>query len=723
MTQAPNSKDQKLSSSDMPTDSEVELISSKTRWTIFAGIIAVLLIAQLAMAGFAYFSFRKEMRQPLDEKAQVIGRTIGQQVKKATDLGIPFDKVVGMEEYLQGVLQSAPDIEFLVVRSNDTNSRYEAVTRSSEPRVEEEASALANDGNHVVTTTAFKMADGKQAFVDVGVHSSSLTALFQDVLWDVLAVFAVSLLVALELLIFFMAVQVNGAVWNINTILNRIRDGDFTLRPAGGRSGEVGDASQSVDLTVRRVNERFHDLELESQEIRASQIDKKLVARIDRAMNRVRKKFSFSEPGTEARLQQVDAARIRAPLFLFMFSEEMSRSFLPLLAGQLFERQNTFQISSEIALGIPITLFMLVVAIVTPGAGTLTDRYGPRRIFVVGALLAVIGYALTIFTGSYLGFLAARAVSAVGYGLVFISAQGYISASGSGAGKARDMSIFVLAVLIAGICGPAIGGLLADRVGYQLTFAVSVILGLISAYMAFRVLEKRRATDTELASKALGFAGYMRLFADRHFASVTMLIAVPTKVILAGVIFYLVPVYLFSLENSQSAIGRIMMVYGIAVVLLTPIFARYADKTGTHRELVAGGGLITMLACLLGLLVESTPMILFAIGCVGIAHAMSIAPQLALVQEVGEQRNLGKASTMSGFRLLERLGTVMDPLLVGLLLTHFDYKTTMAIVGVLVGASAAAYYLLSLIGGSTREGGQRGKENLDGHLAHEGGNG
>ena len=91
-----------------------------------------------------------------------------------------------------------------------------------------------------------------------------------------------------------------------------------------------------------------------------------------------------------------------------MFSEEMSRSFLPLLAGQLFESQNTFQISSEIALGIPITLFMLVVAIVTPGAGTLTDRYGPRRIFVIGALLAVTGYALTIFTGSYLGFLAAR---------------------------------------------------------------------------------------------------------------------------------------------------------------------------------------------------------------------------------------------------------------------------------------------------------------------------
>ena len=48
----------------------------------------------------------------------------------------------------------------------------------------------------------------------------------------------------------------------------------------------------------------------------------------------------------------------------------------------------------------------------------------------------------------------------------------------------------------------------------------------------------------------------------------------PAKIILTGFLYYLAPMYLAHLGNSQSATGRIMMLYGLMMVLMTPLAAR-----------------------------------------------------------------------------------------------------------------------------------------------------
>ena len=675
---------------------------------VFIAIVVVLFLAQIAMALFAYLTFRDELAPQLQDKAQVVGKTVGEQMSRAVELGIPFDKLVGMEGYLQSVLSVTPDIDFLYVETSDGADKYsasrttntdflsvvQAARTNNRPK---NADGTSNLNNGYLVTSIPVLAHTKQiANLYVGIREAVITSLFQDIFWDVLAVLAVSLLVALELLVFFMAVQVNAPVWSITTILDGIRRGDFTFRMMPKRiGGEVGDACRSVDLTVRRVNERFHDLELESQEIRASQIDQKIIARIDSQMRRAKEKFSFSKPGEEKELQSVSAERIRAPLFVFMFSEELSRSFLPLFAGTVYKQHPVASLSPDLAIGLPITIFMAVVALVTPLAGSLTDRYGARRIFVAGTMLAVLGYGFTVLTYDFYSLIASRAVSAIGYGLVFIASQGYIADAAKPGARARNMAIFVGAVLIAGVCGPAIGGILADRIGFRATFAISILLGIISALLAYRVLDKAPADHQKTHHQDFGVRVYGKLLTDMRFIAVTFFIAIPTKMVLAGVMFYLTPVYLFSLDNSASAIGRIMMIYGIVTVLLTPIFARYADQHSAHRKMAIGGGLMTALSCISILLFDTTPMVLVAVAGIGLSHAMSLSNQTALIQEIGESRGLARASVMSGFRLLERMGTVLGPILVGALLIRFDYQTVMAIIGVIVAIATFIYVILS----------------------------
>ncbi len=678
---------------------------------VFVAIVAVLFLAQIAMALFAYLTFRDELAPQLQDKAQVVGKTVGEQMSRAVELGIPFDKLVGMERYLQSVLSVTPDIDFLYAETSDSAHKYSAsrtsntdflkvveATRTISNAKSKSTDGTSNLNNGYLVTSIPVTAHSKQiANLYVGIQEAVITSLFQDIFWDVLAVLAVSLLVALELLVFFMVVQVNAPVLSITTILDGIRRGDFTFRMMPKRiGGEVGDACRSVDLTVRRINERFHDLELESQEIRASQIDQKIIARIDSLMNRAKEKFNFSPPGEEKELQSVSAERIRAPLFVFMFSEELSRSVLPLFAGTVYKQHPFASLSADLAIGLPITIFMAVVALVTPLAGSLTDRYGARRIFVAGTILAVLGYGLTVLTYDFYGLIASRAVSAIGYGLVFIASQGYIADAAKPGARARNMAIFVGAVLIAGVCGPAIGGILADRIGFRATFAISILLGVISGLLAYRVLDKA-ADSQKTVHQDFGVRVYGKLLTDLRFIAITFFIAIPTKMVLAGVMFYLTPVYLFSLDNTASAIGRIMMIYGIVTVLLTPIFARYADQHSAHRKMAIGGGLMTALSCISILLFNTTPMVLVAVAGIGLSHAMSLSNQSALIQEIGESRGLARASVMSGFRLLERMGTVLGPILVGALLIRFDHQTVMAIIGVMVAIATFIYVLLSAI--------------------------
>ena len=93
---------------------------------------------------------------------------------------------------------------------------------------------------------------------------------------------------------------------------------------------------------------------------------------------------------------------------------------------------------------------------------------------------------------------------------------------------------------------------------------------------------------------------------QRDFVVLTLFSALPTKLVLGGLFFYLVPLYLTDLGNAQSNVGRIMMVFGIACVVITPLAARRSDRLDRPRTLITLGGLVVGLGCLLPALAGST---------------------------------------------------------------------------------------------------------------------
>ncbi len=92
---------------------------------------------------------------------------------------------------------------------------------------------------------------------------------------------------------------------------------------------------------------------------------------------------------------------------------------------------------------------------------------------------------------------------------------------------------------------------------------------------------------------------------NKRFMTLTGLAAVPAKVILTGVCFYLVPLYIVSIGNTSAMAGRMLMVYAVMMVLIVPLSASLSDASMRRDRYVSVGLIISGLSGLLLLLSDS----------------------------------------------------------------------------------------------------------------------
>ena len=388
-------------------------------------------------------------------------------------------------------------------------------------------------------------------------------------------------------------------------------------------------------------------------------------------------------------------AGMRAALFLFMLAEELSRSFLPLYTRELYTPVPG--LSETLMMGLPIGLFMALVAVFTPFAGAWADRFGSRCTLLLGTLPAVAGFAGTALAGSLTELLLWRSACALGYAVMFIGAQGFIARHTPAGQRARGMAQFVAAVVVAGLCGAPLGGILADLLGYRATFAASALLAL-AAVAAATLLPADRAERAQDRRFRLGDVG--GLLANPRFVALLLFSSVPTKLMLTGYLFYLVPVSLHAAGETPAGIGRLMMTYGLIIVLLGPWVSRLADRTGRHALFAGIGGLVGGAGTLAVIQDPGVPGILAGIAALGVAHALNNATQLALVPEVcrTECARMGESSVFAVYRLLERGGSVAGPLLAAAVADRFGSQAalvTLGGLGMLCGTAFCAVFLLA----------------------------
>ena len=664
--------------------------------------IIVLLLGQIVVAWFAVTGFERALEPQLSQKAGVVGRAVADQLEFVVDdLGIPPNELVGVDPFLDKILAANADIEYLILLNSSSEVQF-ARGLSSEvlervlprlPGADNEAGSKSEIIGYINSVFPI-VADGRIATVlHVGVSGEYVRGRLSELLYEAITVIVVSLLVTLEFLMFLMSVRVSGPLERIEAILTDGARGIFGNHLAMRARDEIGDLVTALNRAQRGLRQRYEDFNFDVREIKDAQIDKSIVNRIQAACQPVEDRYRFAGG---AELRPRNAMQIRVPLFLFMFAEELPRSFLPLFIARL--SPSNAVISDELLFGLPITLFMLAGMLVVPIGGGLADRFGARRVFLAGVVPATIGYAGTFLAHGYYDLVGWRVLSGIGYGLIFIAAQAWVADNTGARNRAQGMTVFVGAVFAATICGPSIGGIFADRIGFEATFLISAGLAAVSGLLVYVMLDgtvKARTTHRT----AFGGQEWRALFSDGRLFAVTVFAAIPGKLILAGFLFYLVPLYLSELGNRQSVIGWMIMLYGVSTLACMPFAARFADRSGRHAAVVAAGGVVAGLGCLASLSEASvggpSGAVMIAILALGFGHALSLTSQIAIVQEVASYHGgLGQASVIGAYRLVERAGMVLGPIVAGALAASFGYRGAIVGIGIIVLVSIALYMIM-----------------------------
>lgn len=674
-----------------------------------AGVVTlVVLLALGANAVLSQRTFETALAPEVAKKALSVGASIRALVLKACENGLAIDELYGVEQRFAAVKNEAAEVAYLALTNTEGRVLYQHNTapegaenlfRSDKTlrllAAPDSAALPVRLGNQYIVSLPIVNAQGPLGMLHLGVDARFVNALVMDMLFDVLVVLVVSLFFTLELLHFMAGARLDASLKALGETFERGASGNFLTRRDRRNELAFGGLLKLMDATLERVNASYAALAAAvdaGRRVPAHERHPGLNA-AQSGLQALGARFRFGAEPPSNRLEEGDLAKIRAPLFMFILAEELTRPFLPGYVKDLLVPVSW--ISPQMMVGLPIALFMLIVAIGQPFFGVYCERVGHRRTMLIGAAVAAVGFLASAMANSVVDLLLWRALCALGYGMVFVAGQAFVLDHATSANRARSFALFVGAIMAATVCGPSIGGILADNVGTRPAFVVAAVLAAASMAVISLLPDSAGIPSERGPARLPRLADMLALATNRRFMTVTGLAAMPAKMLLTGLCFYLVPLYVVSLGDSQAMAGRIVMTYGVVMVVMAPVTAALASSRERMNWLVGGGLVVSGLGGVLMLAGSHVSWIFAAVVLVGLGQSLSISAQSALVSEncEAEIARLGDGTVYGVYRLLERLGNALGPLIAAALVTAIGYREAF----VAIGAGVLACGLLFLV--------------------------
>lgn len=671
--------------------------------------ITLMICSSVLVSLFAIDRFEKEIMPEMDKKAFTVGESLDSLITRAVNCGIPFRSLKGVKELFDSVLEDNPEIKYIAVADPEGDILYSGGEElgSLLSFFKEQAGKSSQDSRKSVPISGYydnvtPIVHGTKVLgsLHIGVDRMFVQNKVKDISYDIVTVLVVSFLITFEILIFITAFTISGPIDSVKKLISRVKIGDFTQYLATSSKDEIGSFVKSFNRVILDVNKAYYDLKERYIRHKSQNGSAKGDRVIDAKVEEIEKNYRFGDSNGLEKFFQGLLICIRPALFLVIFSESLSLSFFPMYVDQLYTP--IAGISKDLVIGLPISIFMLSWAISLPLGGAWSEKIGRRKPFLIGAITTAIGLTLTGMARTVYDLLLWRSVTAVGYGIVYITCQGYVTDNTTPQNRTRGMAMFLSGFFSGSLCGAAIGGILADRIGFRTTFFVSAGLSLVSALFVFYFLHDH--SKDALSTKGRIKISYFRLlFSNRRFLALTFFSAIPAKICLTGFLYYAAPLYLKFLGNNQSAIGRVLMGYGLAMILISPFIARIADKLGNRKMFVILGGILSGIALLMVHYSQSTLGVLFSIVLLGTAHAIGVSSQLTLITEICKDAGdrIGLGTVIGIYRLIERLGNISGPLVSGALIAAFGFSKAIAGIGVITISGSVvftlSFFLLDLL--------------------------
>jgi EmrB/QacA subfamily drug resistance transporter len=316
-----------------------------------------------------------------------------------------------------------------------------------------------------------------------------------------------------------------------------------------------------------------------------------------------------------------------------------------------------------------IDAYALALATLILTWGSLADRLGRKRIFLVGLIVFTVASFLCGIANTATFLIWARALQGIGGAAMFATGLALIGQEFSGAERGRAIAAWGATVGAATAVGPLVGGILTSGLGWRWIFFVNLPIGILTVWLAAKTM----VNVTDGSAARLDWAGLVT-FSSSMFLLVYSLIrantdgwtsttivtlwvcaAIMMSIFIVVEHFHERPMFDLSLFRRPSFVGVsfAMLTVGAGMFALYPFITFYLQNDLGYSPLQGG----------LRLLPSTIPS--FVVPLWFRRHADRIAPRLVL--------GAGMAITAIGMVTMLAMGSSSTWLVLvpGLLLTGF----------------------------------------------------
>jgi predicted MFS family arabinose efflux permease/HAMP domain-containing protein len=688
--------------------------------------LLLLLAPLLGVSYYALVAFERKLLPEIEQKAVRVGLSVDGEIRRAVDFGVPFTRLEGMEPFFAAKLAAVPDLAYIAVTARDGAVLYQQGRLDAQQRAHlaaQTAAVLATGAPLGKLTpryrwpTVLETLAGERStppavrpdsgdfyrialpvgaretagVIHLGIDTGVVARQIETMLLDIAIVLAVAVVAAFELLLLVAVSGVSEPLRQLDALLQRLGRGDFSRTLPEAARDRLGRLGRSLNAQIERVNAGYRAASRPQAAVTARADDPRAGAILD----------GSSTDGR--RLAELIPAR--AAVFLLVFAEELTRPFFPLYVRELAPSIDGWS-RDWLAAG-SISLFMAALALFVPLAGMWSERIDRRRLFWCGALLSGAGLIGTGFAGGYGELLLWRVLSALGYALAFAACQDCLFACSDSTNRVRGTALFAGGLAAASFCGPAIGGILAERIGYGATFAAGAALAAASGLLAARFIPRRGPPRQPYGGENPTVRGKAaaKLLGNPRFLILTACAAAPAKLVLVGFLFFLAPALLAERGDSLSEIGCAVMGYGVAAAVCAPLFARWVQRWNAPGFAFGLGGVLVGLSLIPVLFAPGSHTVLLAATGLGVGQALLASAQAPLLALVGRDAIAACAerSVTDVYRSIEYLGAAVGPLAAAVGASAFGYAGAALALGAFGTVSAVLFGAAFLILGASPE--------------------
>ena len=285
-----------------------------------------------------------------------------------------------------------------------------------------------------------------------------------------------------------------------------------------------------------------------------------------------------------------------------------------------------------------LSVYFAAYALLLLPGGMLVDRFGVRRVALVGLLVFLTGASLGAVAGNFEMLIAARSLQGVGAGLVSPAALAGAVSGFPPQRRGAALGVWGASAGVANLTGPLIGGTLIELFGWRADWWALVPLGVVAFAAVLVPLPPSEHNEPSSCRRAP---------INRHVLTAALIGAVTFAVMIGS--FCLLEQYLqdsahFSALPASAALALV----ALSVALTAPVAGRLADVRGDRFTALLGFSVAGFGLAVLGM--PGTPLsggIGFALlGLFGVGLGMLFAPTSRAGLNSAAESAHGRASAL-----------------------------------------------------------------------------